>query len=177
MKGQAAVDPLAHQSAACELCAETGRDGDPPLLIDRVVVLAGEHPSAAASLSFALARPPVGPTTPPASPRSLPPGPAAPPHCPTVLQTRARARRRDQQPTTSARSGRVRGRLTSPPHFAPLGATPPHVSGVIGRVKTQIAKSQGIPARRCGVDAEAPGRRGPVRSRYSMTIGWRCRSA
>src|SRR4051794_3814746 len=172
MEGQAAVDPLAHQSAACELRAETCRDGDPPLLVDCVVVLAGEHPSVAASLPFVSTKPSVGPVAVLANSRAPSPGPTATPHCPTVLQTRARARRRDQQPTTSARLGRVRGRLTSPPHFAPLGATPAHISRRIGRVKTQIAKSQGIPARRCGVDAEAPGRRGPVRSRYSMTIGW-----
>src|SRR3954468_9817710 len=147
MKAEAAIDPLAHHSAACELRAEAGRDGDPSLLVDCVVVLAGEHPSAAASLPFPATRPLVGPATPSANPRSVPPGPAATPHCPTVLQTRARARRRDQQPTTSARSGRVRGRLTSPPHFAPLGATSPHVSGVFGRVKTQIAKSRGIAMR------------------------------
>src|SRR6478735_6234717 len=135
MQCQAAVDPLAHQSAACELRAEAGRDGDPSLLVDCVVVLAGEHPSAAASLLFPPTKPSVGPIAVLANPRAPFPGPTTTARCPTVLQTRARARRRDQQPTTSARSGRVRGRLTSPPHFAPLGATPPHVSGGIGPVK------------------------------------------
>src|SRR5262249_31866480 len=144
MKAEAAVDPLAHHSAACELRAEAGRDGDPSLLVDCVVVLAGEHPSAAASLLFPATRPSAGPFAVLANPRAPFPGPTATPHCPTVLQTRARARRRDQQPTTRARSGRVRGRLTSPPHFAPLGATPAHVSGGIEVVKTQIPKSQGI---------------------------------
>src|SRR3954471_14582327 len=99
MKAEAAIDPLAHHSAACELRAETGRDGDPSLLVDCVVVLAGEHPSATASFRVPATRPLVGPTTPPASPRLLPPGPAATPHCPTVLQTRARARQRAKQPT------------------------------------------------------------------------------
>src|SRR5436309_15450407 len=99
MKDEAAVDPLAHHHAAYELRAEAGRDGDPSLLVDCVVVLAGEHPSVAASLALPATRPSVGPATPFAPPRAKSPGPAATPHCPTVLQTRARARRRDQQPT------------------------------------------------------------------------------
>src|SRR5690349_3641395 len=98
MKGETAVDPLAHQSAACELRAEAGRDGNASLLVDCVVVLAGEHPSAAASTAVPTTWSSVGPATPLAISRVPPPGPAATAHCPTVLQTRARARRRDQQP-------------------------------------------------------------------------------
>src|SRR5206468_3258232 len=147
---QAAVDPLAHQGAACELHAEAGRDGNPSLFVDRVVVLAGEHPTVAASRAVPATWSPVGPATPLADPRAPPPGPAATAHCPTVLQTRARARRRDQQPTTSARLGRCRGRLTSPPHFAPLGATSRHLSDGIGYVKTGFAKKIGLRPPRCG---------------------------